>query len=349
MDIVELGCALLRERWIEWLMKSSGYLGHAVPAGIIGALLWSYGHKQADLNYKQIGTALLVGLAVVTGLVEGINRLFLLLGLQPFGVAANVSIQAACAFVLAAVLATGFPIIRSVVFLFAMLAALSRLYTHGSPVAGIIAGSILGVAVGVISARYFVTERKSRLPGVTDLAFGLTTAAVASSLFFFYALEREVRSSMVDEKLLVAAPLLTLDFGTAQARPLLRHGWSGDEVWSQGKRSVIWATGLGSEMILNLPAVQNVNFRLHLLPYGGKGPSCQQVQIQVNDTRVSQIRLKHGWHSYQVAVPRSALKLSNNSVQFFFDYAESPKARTGAADDRFLSVAFDRLEIFPGG
>lgn len=350
MDIVELGCAVLRERWIEWLMKSSGFFGHAVFAGTVGLFLWLYGHTQDHSKFKQIGTALLIALATFAAGAEAIKRLFQLLHLQPFETVANVSIHTGCAFVLAAVLAAGFPAFRSILFLCATLAALSRLYFHGAAVTEIFAGAILGATAGIISVRYFIATRESREPGAADLIFGFVSAALATSAcLFFYTLEKNVQSAWLGPKLSAAtAPLLTVDFGSPQTRPFLRHGWSGDESWFGGKQSVVWATGLGSEIILNIPKAQPMKFRLHLLPFGGRGPSCQRVQVQVNDTQVAPITLKHGWQWYEVMVPQSAIRPSNNSVQFFFDYAESPRARTGAADDRNLSVAFDRLEIAPG-
>ena len=73
MDIVGLGCAALRERWIEWLMPSSGYFAHAVTAAAgHGILLWLHGYSREPQS-KQFGTALLIALAGVSAGAEGKN------------------------------------------------------------------------------------------------------------------------------------------------------------------------------------------------------------------------------------------------------------------------------------
>jgi hypothetical protein len=72
MDIVELGRAALRERWVEWLMLSSGYFARAVIAAGHGMLLWLHGYSREPQS-EQFGTALLIALAGVCAGAEGKN------------------------------------------------------------------------------------------------------------------------------------------------------------------------------------------------------------------------------------------------------------------------------------
>ena len=98
---------------------------------------------------------------------------------------------------------------------------------------------------------------------------------------------------------------------------------------------------------MELPAVQDYRFRLHVFPYPPTGTACQRIEAKLNSTVVVKIFLERGWHSYEFNVPKTAIKAGKNDVQFFYDYAESPKSRERSSDERALSVAFDKLEVFP--
>jgi hypothetical protein len=73
--------------------------------------------------------------------------------------------------------------------------------------------------------------------------------------------------------------------------------------------------------------------------------SAAHIEVRLNNILVSKIFLERGWHSYEFNVP--AIRAGKNDVQFFYDYAESPKSRARSSDERALSVAFDKLEVFP--
>lgn len=350
MDIVDLGCLVLRAAWLDWLMKAFSFFGQPMVVGTVGAALWLHGHTQENPKTKPTGLALLIALAAVAGSAEGIKRLLQLTDIESSGWLASPSLQTACAFGLAWVTAASFPTLRSVLFLCAALAAIARLYFHGPPTGEILGGALLGSGVGFFVARYFITLREDRPLRALDLIVWAGTAVIAlSALVFFSNLQSSVRAARIDPQLAKSAPaLVTLDFGSPQARQLLRHGWSGDEWWAGSKQSVVWGTGLGAEMIVQAPAAHAINLRLHVAPYGAKGPSCQRIEIQINDSTIGKITLKHGWQWSQIAVPANVIKTGNNTLQFFFAYADSPQRRTGAPDERNLSVAFDRLELVPG-
>lgn len=141
---------------------------------------------------------------------------------------------------------------------------------------------------------------------------------------------------------------MTIDFGSPQARPALSAGWAEDESWEDGRRTLVWATGVASEMKLNLPAVQEYFFRLNVFPFSPKGLTCQWITIKINDNPVAKLFLEKGWHWYGFEVPKRAIRSGLNKVDFFYAYAQPPIARGTHADARPLSVAFDRLDVISG-
>lgn len=141
--------------------------------------------------------------------------------------------------------------------------------------------------------------------------------------------------------------IINFDFGTPQARPSLGYGWSGDESWNGSKRPMVWATGLASELVINLPTERDYRFRFNVFPNSPKGPVCQRVEVRLNGLFVSKVLLARGWHWYEFDVPKTAIHAGRNDVQFFYDYAETPKSRGKGSDERLLSVAFDSLQALP--
>jgi len=175
-----------------------------------------------------------------------------------------------------------------------------------------------------------------------------TIAISVNGLLFFYSIEKRIRAHLVipNDAAATSSASATIDFGTADARRLLGYGWSGDEWWPHGKRSVVWATGLASEITIILPGPRDFLFRLQALPYPPEGTVCQRVEIKVNNNVITKIHLERGWHRYEFQVPKDSVRAGKNDIQFFYDYAESPKSRNRSPDDRFLSVAFDKLDVF---
>ena len=170
-----------------------------------------------------------------------------------------------------------------------------------------------------------------------------------AALAFFYITEKNIAAHLLaannaSPNRFVAA---NFDFGTAETRQSLRYGWSGDEWWNEGKRSVVWATGPASELALSLPTAQDYDFRFNAFPYFTRGPACQRVEVRLNGLVVAKVLLEPGWHWYQFGVSKTAVRAGSNSVQFFYDYAETPKSRGGSSDARQLSVAFDLRQALP--
>jgi hypothetical protein len=177
-----------------------------------------------------------------------------------------------------------------------------------------------------------------------------TVGAVAlSATVFFYVIETAVRYYRISEvaNQSVSPGTIFFDFGTSEMRRALANGWSLDELWQDGKQSVVWAEWLRSRMTAAFPAAARYRWRLNLYPYTGRGPTCQVVEVRVNRTSVVKMLLEQGWHWYEFDVPKGVIQSGSNDVEFLFNFSESPKFHRRSTDIRRLSVAFDILEATP--
>jgi undecaprenyl-diphosphatase len=349
MDFMDLVCPVLRTPFIEFCMAVAGYFGHGVVGSLACLFLLAHGYVAGNQRSKRTGIALLVALTVAGLVAELLKRVTQLP--RPYSPSSYgfPSGHSAAAFALASVLTVVFPAMGPVFYLLADLTALSRLYFRANFTWDIAGGAIVGVLAGIPAARRLIGRPSTLGFGrVQFLGWLGVVFLLAGGLVFYSVVEKSIRKHLVSPNPGNSRPaIVTLDFGTALARSHLRYGWSMDEQWLAGKQSVVWAQGRGSELLVGLPAVQDYRLRLRVLPYAPKGTACQRVEVKINDTPVAKILLERGWQFYQFNVPKTAIVPSKNNVQFFYDYAESPKSRGRSDDERLLSVAFDTLEVFP--
>jgi hypothetical protein len=120
--------------------------------------------------------------------------------------------------------------------------------------------------------------------------------------------------------------IINFDFGTPQARPSLGYGWSGDESWNGSKRSMVWATGLASELVITLPTERDCHFRFNVFPNSPKGPACQRVEIRLNGLVVTKVFLARGWHWYQFDVLKTATRGAVSTFNSFTIMQKRPNA-----------------------
>jgi len=232
----------------------------------------------------------------------------------------------------------------------AILAAISRLYWHAQYIWNVLGGALVGLAVGWPVAKKLLPRGNSVASSLVGLVGWMSAVTLGlGALAFFYYAESNIAAHLVTANNISVqdSTITNFDFGTSQARTSLRYGWSGDESWNGGKRSVVWATGLASELVMKLPTQQDYRFRLNALPNSPKGPACQGIEVRMNGLVVAKVFLEPGWHWYEFDVPKTAIDNNSNYVQFFYDYAETPKSRGKSSDDRLLSVAFDSLQALP--
>lgn len=347
MDVIEAGCSILKTAFLERIMNLCGYFGHGSISGVIILLLLAHGHINNNQRTKRAGITLLMA-TVLTGIGAELLRHVLSVP-RPVRLSSHAfpSGRTGVAFASASVLTATFPILGPFFYLLALSTALSRLYFRAHFILDIIGSALFGLVVGIsISSKLIVRQRIDK--GLARFGWWMVVTAFGiSGLGFIYSMEKRIDVYRMVPASTKPMPVITaFDFGTAEARRFLRYGWHTDELWLDGSQTVVWASGLASEMTLDLPKAQNYRFRLFLFPYSPTGPACQIVDIKVNDAITHKLLLEKGWHWYEFNVPQTATRVGSNSIQFFFDHSESPRSREHASDTRSLSVAFDKLEVF---
>jgi len=348
MDVIDLGCELLRAPAIASFMLVARFYGYAWFGAIVGLLLLSYGILSENHRTRQAGMAVIASLAITEFGTEVIKRLASFTAADLNGWFYP-SAHTSNAFGLSSVLALTFPTVTSLFYLLAVFTGLSRLYLRAPSIWSVVAGVVVGCAAGILSGRKVLSRGDFLGVGPFQFGawFGIITLAIVG-LLFFHRLDANSQTHLVSSAANASETTMAVrvDFGSAEARKLLRYGWSGDESWFNGKRTVVWATGLGAEFMISLPSEQGYRFRFLMKPYTPKGLACQRVEIHVNDANVAKISLKRGWNWYEVSVPKTATRAEKNTVQLFFNHADSPKSLKRGPDERPLSIAFDKLEIF---
>jgi len=349
MDLMDFGCPVLRARYFELFMAAVGYYGHGALGSAVGLLLLAHGYTYDNQRTKRAGFAVLAAL-MISGIAAEILKHFIRLQIPRLRTSGGFpSGYASAGFALGSVLAAAFPALGPVFYMLSILTAVSRLYFRAHFTWDVVGGAAIGLLTGVLVARKLIARSSSVGCGPVRFAGWLGAAAFGiAGLIFFYSFETNIRIHRVVPATGQGIPATsTFDFGTAQARNFLQYGWSGDEQWLDRKQSVVWASGLASALTMKLPAVQDYRFRLHVFPYSPNRTACQRIEVRLNNILVSKIFLERGWHSYEFNVSSNAIRAGKNDVQFFYDYAESPKSRERSSDERALSVAFDKLEVFP--
>jgi hypothetical protein len=326
------------------------HFGNPAVGAAIGLGLLGLGYFYKDNRSWRAGVAVLIAAFAAWGIAEAVKHAVQLPDL-PFPTTLGLpSGRTSVAFSVASALSVTLPGLGPIFFGLAILAGIARLYAGTQYVWNVVGGAALGLAIGLPTALKLIPRAKSfdryslGFVGWSGVfAFGLAGLAV------FYAIENNLAAHLSGNGPSLSSALnAKFDFGTSQARRSLRYGWSGDESWSGGKRSVVWADGLASELIMNLPKEENYRFRFNVFPHlPSKGPACQGVEVRVNGLIVAKVLLERGWRWYDFDVPQTAVHNGRNFVQFFYRYAETPKSWGLSVDERKLSVAFDMLEVIP--
>jgi len=346
LDVIDLGCPILRTPSFEHAMTIFGYFGNGIFVGAVGLALFAQGYVTDNERNKQAGMAVIAALIISGGIAELVKYTVHMPRpkLRPSN--GFPSLHATAASSLATTLTATVPSFGPVFFSLGLLAGISRLYFRASYTFDVVVGMLIGVVASVPVALKIIQDRNSFDRNFLVIFAWLPVVALAVVAFaFFQYADKSIAAYIVRRSAATNSPAAVFDFGTPQARPGLRYGWSGDERWAE-KRSVVWGSGLASEFVANVSAAQDYRFRLTAYPNAPKGPVCQRVEVRVNNATVVKLLLDRGWHDYEFNVSKGVLQTGANAIQFFYDYAETPKLRARKPDERALSVAFDKLEIF---
>lgn len=344
MDLIALGCPLVRSYPLELAMAVLAYLGHGVVDGALATLILLAGAATRQQRLRQAGLAALLAV-VASGLLANLGKF--LFGLprptpsETFGFPSG---HTTTAFALAGALSQAFPAGAPFFYLLAVLAGVARLYDRSHFVADVIGGALLGSAAGLLIARTLLGPRGETGRPRTRWAWVLPIVVAIPALAFFAPYERRVAAHRIPS----AAPLgnlsrdLTVTFGTPGARNLLGDGWSADGTW--GAIPFVWAEDLRST--LRLPPLRPADhrFRLRVRPYARRAgrPPCQVMEVALNGVPLGRLLLEKGWNDYELRVPKDVIGRGENELEFRFAYTEPESPRR---EGRALSAAFASLEV----
>lgn len=346
MDLIDLGCTAFRAPLTDPIMTFVGFFGHGSAGAIIALSLLTHGYLYQNTRTKSAGFAVIIAL-ILAGSSAALLKEIVHWPRPSLRTSSGFpSGHTSAAFALAGVLGVAFPGATPFFYLLAVLTGLSRLYFRAHFTWDVLGGAVIGIAVGLSIGQQIIRPLRlaCRSP-VKTIGWSLVSALGIGTLIFFHVLEREIEASLSVARLANGPVARSLDFGTPEARKSLRAGWYNDELWDNGKLSLVWAGNKPADLALTLPNTRSYQFGLTLFPYSPNGLVCQRVGIKLNGESVASLFLEKGWHTYQFAVPRQRIRPGENLLQFFFAYT-SPIRRGETPDNRRLSVAFDRLSVY---
>jgi len=345
MDLIALGCPLIRSSPLEHAMRVLAYLGHGVVDGAIASAILAYGAVTRNRRFRQAGLAALLAV-IASGLLANLFKLLFEMPRptpsESFGFPSG---HTTTAFALAGALGQAFPAAAPFFYLLAVLAGAARLYDRSHFVYDVIGGGLLGTASGFLMARLLLDRRgqAERPRPRTRWAWVLPIAVAIPAFGFFTAYERSIGAYLRA----VSAPLgnpptrIVITFGTPEARPFLLEGWSADGTWDS--MPMVWAEGLQATLRVPPLAPADHRLRLRVRPYARRPdrPPCQLMEVALNGVPVARLLLEKGWNEYELKISKNLVHPGANEIRFRFAYAEP--------DPKPFSVAFASLEAFAGG
>ncbi|MBI3990335.1 MAG: phosphatase PAP2 family protein [candidate division NC10 bacterium] len=348
IDLISLGCSLVRSYPFEKAMDQFDHLGDGLFAVGVTSVTIAYGFVARDRRMKQAGFVALLA-ALVAGLLANLFKIIFQMP-RPIprrGSYGFPSGHTSIAFALAGVLGQAFPTAAPFLYLLALLAGVARLYYRSHFVIDVIGGGLLGTGSGLLIARrLLVTSGIERKRPRTRWGWVLPIAIGVQAFVFFTAYERTLEIHRRPIALPVGDPSTrtVIAFGTPEARTLLLEGWSRDETW-EGTFPMVWAEGLESKLrIPSLPPSDH-RVRLRVQPFVGHGgPACQVMEVALNGIPAARLLVEKGWQEYEMEISKHLIRPGSNEIRFRFAYAESPGTYGPSKDGRVLSVAFASLE-----
>ena len=125
-------------------------------------------------------------------------------------------------------------------------------------------------------------------------------------------------------------------------------GWSFPELNKEGI-SFQWATAPEAELGLPVTSKRDRMIRFRVLPFSYPGASIQTVEFVLNSEVLGSVELDKGWSEHEVLAPASSWRGGPDILTLRFGRTNSPaQVNPGSSDRRFLSAAFDYLEVVDG-
>jgi phosphatidylinositol glycan class B len=154
---------------------------------------------------------------------------------------------------------------------------------------------------------------------------------------------RDQRQLAVRFRQIELTPMMTmtnLDLGTADARPFLLDGWSGDE--RDGERNAVWTNGPRASVVLSLAGIEKPVLRLSAQGYTHALPIA--VTVSLNGKPVGAFAAPDGWQDIAVPMPSGSYSTAGELITFEFDRTLAPQDRDPKSHDaRPLALRVDRV------
>ena len=273
LDRIDLVCSALRNPLIATIMTPMEYLGHGAVGSVIGLGLLAHSHFYKDARIRKAGTAVFAALIIAAGIAATLRHGVQLPHPRLPSAYELPSGRTSAVFALASALSVAFPGLSPAFYGLALLAGIARLYAREHYIWSVIGGGVIGVATGLpIALKLIPRSNTFRQTSMTLLGWAGTCTLGLSALAFFYITENNIAAHLLPNNNTANHSIANLDFGTLAALPALLYGWSGDELWDDGQRSVVWAEGPASELVVNLPKEQDYRFRFEVFPIFATDP-----------------------------------------------------------------------------
>ena len=348
IDLIRSACPLIGSALLERVLSVLNLLAHGLAAAAIGVVLVAAGLLLRNRRFVRVGLAVLAAAALAGLTANGLKLVFRID--RPHTLGSSYSFpsgHATTVFAVAAVLARAYPPVGPLFAAVALFGGLARVYFRDHFLIDVVAGGLLGAAIGLVVARRFLAGETRTGPAARGRAWAwiILAAAAVPAVGWLAVYESELGAHLRKPDPAADPPpaSVAIRFGTPGARDLLREGWSSDERWN-GTYPFVWAEG--SQSRLSVPPLLRGDYRARLRvnpQVRGEGLSCQVIDVSFNGTRVGRVLLDRGWNDYEVRVPARLIRPSgaDNEMAFGFEHAAAPSG----ADTRRLAAAFRDLEI----
>ncbi len=344
LNLLTLGCPLVRSHPVERAMAALAYLGHGVVDLAIASGIIAYGIVARNRRARQAGLAALLAVLAAGLLADLLKLVFRTPRPAAWGYGFP-SGHTSTAFALAVTLGRVVPPAAPFLYLLALLVGVARIYERSHSVIDVLGGALLGTTTAIM-----VCRKVLGLPGAAAKgapwrwAWVIPLSLGALAFGFFAAYEGALAAHHPSPASLAGkAPRLVITFGTPESRAFLLEGWAKAEhreetfarVWAQGKESTL--------RLPPLSPAERYRIRFKARPYAETGGRalCQVVEVAVNGVPAGRLLLEKDWDEYEFPVSRTLIGQGANEIRFRFSPSQEPAGRAPSAALASLQVFAD--------
>lgn len=139
-----------------------------------------------------------------------------------------------------------------------------------------------------------------------------------------------------------------LDIGHETAQKYLVEGFSYPEIWGDTSTTFVWSLSPASTIKVQFPATDtDIRMTLRVCPFQYPGLSQQTITIVLDEYVLATIPLNDDFGTYNITIPKDLLLPIDNTIQFRYGHAVSPKEVSDGKfqDGRQIAVAFDYVSF----